>query len=726
MITQETIERIISAARVEEVVSDFVSLKKRGVNYIGRCPFHNEKTPSFTVSPVKGIYKCFGCGKAGNSVNFVMEHEQLSYPEALRWLAGKYHIEIEETGRQEETVDKTERESLYILLEAASQYYIRQLNQTEEGKTIAQPYLKERQLSQKIIESFALGWAHTGWDNFSAWALKNGYQKDFLLRTGISFETQDGKVGDRFRERIMYPIHNLSGKVVGFGGRILKSNAKEAKYINSPETEIYNKSRILYGLFQAKKAIRQADLCIVVEGYMDVLALHQAGIENVVASSGTSLTEDQLRLARRFSENLIFLFDGDAAGQKASVRGLDLALQQGLNPRVVTLPVEHDPDSFAKEHDKEEIEAYLREHALDFVAFRTGLMTDDERRDPIKKAAVLKELLDMVLLLPDRLRQAFFVKEIERRMEMQEDFLYQELRRMEIAKHKQDNKGQNVNITPPPVPKQRTQTDLVGTEPQERHVIKTLLLYGDKPYNEEQTVAQYVCQELVGIGFEWNDVMSAGVFELIIKVVEWEDDTPLILAYYEPPDTEPQEVIILEDDDVFVSENDYLWVQEIKSDVPGGPAPAVDYVWPSEEPAYIEFTEEINIEEAFREEIIEPELEPLEKKAPTVASIIHTEDAALQQFVSDLLADKNDDIANWRKFLGRDVVTPEQNYIEEVNSSLNHLKLRKVMHMIRENAQAMRDIDLSNEEEVNNLLEVHKYLVDLRMKIAGEIGAAIV
>jgi len=378
LITNDTIDRIMNTVRIEEVVGDFVTLKRRGVNLLGLCPFHNEKTPSFTVSPAKGIYKCFGCGKAGNSVNFIMDHEQLSYPEALKYLAAKYHIEVEETIQKKEEIEqKTERDSLFILMGAAQKFYSEKLYESEEGKTIALPYLKERELNPNIIESFQLGWSGMGREEFSKWAIENGYSKEYLLKTGMSFETDSGIVLDRFHERIMFPIHNIAGKVAGFGGRILKNNAKEAKYINSPETDIYNKSKILYGLFQARKAIRQKDECIIVEGYMDVLALHQAGIENVAASSGTSLTEDQLRLVKRFTDNVTFLFDGDAAGQKASLRAIDMALEQELNVKMLSLPVEHDPDSFVKTFDIETVENYFKDQSKNFVDFRAGLLSED-------------------------------------------------------------------------------------------------------------------------------------------------------------------------------------------------------------------------------------------------------------------------------------------------------------------------------------------------------------
>jgi DNA primase len=521
MITQDTIDKILFTARIEEVVGDFVNLKKRGVNMLGLCPFHNEKTPSFTVSPAKGIYKCFGCGKGGNSLNFIMDHEQLSYPEALRYLADKYNIEIEETEqRQEEIAHKTERESLYILLAAAQKHYSEILYNDEEGRTIGLEYLKERQLNPDIIKSFGLGWSQKGRDAFSNWALKNGFTKEYLVKTGMSFETDQGTLLDRYHERVMFPIHNLSGKVVGFGGRIIRSTGKEAKYINSPETEVYNKSKILYGLNQAKKAIRQQDECIIVEGYMDVLAMVQAGIENVAASSGTSLTEDQLRLVKRFTDNVIFLFDGDAAGQKAALRAIDMALEQELNVKMLLLPPEHDPDSFVKAFDLEEVKTYFENNSQNFVQFRCSLLPEDEKRDPIKKSKVVKELLASVLLINDNIKRTLFIKEIEKALAIDEKTLYEELRRMFVEKVKKDNKTPEVNISLPPAEKQVEEAPIADTSTirQEKAIVKALLLYGDKVYDEEHTVSQYMLQELTDL--EWEDAGCQKVIEAFQAAAE--------------------------------------------------------------------------------------------------------------------------------------------------------------------------------------------------------------
>ena len=512
----------MNTARIEEVVGDFVTLKRRGVNLLGLCPFHNEKTPSFTVSPAKGIYKCFGCGKAGNSVNFIMDQEQLSYPEALKYLAAKYHIEVEETIQKKEEIEqKTERDSLFILMGAAQKFYSEKLYESEDGKTIALPYLKERELKPNIIESFQLGWSGMAREEFSKWAVENGYSKEYLLKTGMSFETDSGSVLDRFHERIMFPIHNIAGKVAGFGGRILKNNAKEAKYINSPETDIYNKSKILYGLFQARKAIRQKDECIIVEGYMDVLALHQAGIENVAASSGTSLTEDQLRLVKRFTDNVIFLFDGDAAGQKASLRAIDMALEQELNVKMLSLPIEHDPDSFVKAFDIETVENYFKDQSKNFVDFRAGLLSEEILRDPIKKSEVAREMINSVILIRDNIKRSLYIREIAKALDIEEKVLNDELRRTAASKFKKDNNAPDLNIEPQAFSQEQELPTPLSADKQEKQLIKVLLLYGDRLFTDDMTCAQYIYRAVSEMDWENKDCFD--IFTQYKEITEAEN-----------------------------------------------------------------------------------------------------------------------------------------------------------------------------------------------------------
>jgi DNA primase len=386
LIPKDTIQTIIETARIEEVVGEFVHLRKRGVNYVGLCPFHNEKTPSFTVSPAKGIYKCFGCGKAGNSVNFIMEHEHYTYPEALKFLAKKYNIEVEEEEQTPEQIQQlNERESLYAVTEFARKFFTEQLLNTDEGKSIGLSYFKERDFTDKTIDEFQLGYSPDRWDAFTKAAKENGYEKQFLVKTGLTID-KDGKHFDRFRARVIFPIHNLTGRVIGFGGRILKKDDKKAKYVNSPESEIYNKSKVLYGIYFAKNEIIKKDNCFLVEGYTDVISLFQAGIKNVVASSGTSLTTGQIRLIKRYTPNITILYDGDAAGLKASFRGIDMILEQGMNVKVVLFPEGEDPDSYARTHRSVEVEDYITSQAKDFIRFKTSVLLEETQNDPVKKA----------------------------------------------------------------------------------------------------------------------------------------------------------------------------------------------------------------------------------------------------------------------------------------------------------------------------------------------------
>ena len=364
MITQNTIDEIFNTAKIEEVVGDFVYLKKRGANYTGLCPFHNEKTPSFVVSPAKGIFKCFGCGESGNAVSFIMKHEQLAYPEALKYLAQKYNIEIEETEQtDEQKQQQSKRESLYLVSQFANQWFQEQLHNTDEGKAIGLSYFKERGFTDETIETFQLGYSPSGKDKLTKAALEKGYQLEYLTETGLTIQKGDYTF-DRFHDRVMFPIHNLSGRVVGFGGRVLKKNEKTAKYLNSPESDIYHKSKIVYGIYFAKKSITQKDNCYLVEGYTDVISLYQKGIQNVVSSSGTSLTEDQIRLIKRYTQNITILYDGDPAGIKASFRGIDMILAEDMNVKVLLFPEGDDPDSFAQKHSTEELEEFLTQEAV--------------------------------------------------------------------------------------------------------------------------------------------------------------------------------------------------------------------------------------------------------------------------------------------------------------------------------------------------------------------------
>jgi DNA primase len=428
MIDQVTVDRIMDAARIEEVVGEFVTLRKRGVNYTGLCPFHDEKTPSFSVSPARGICKCFSCGKGGNVVHFIMEHEQLSYFDALKWLARKYHIEVvEKEMSAEEMQVKNDRESMFILNEYARDYYVRTLHEHIDGKSVGLGYFRERGFREDIIRKFQLGYSLDQRAEFSKEATRKGYSKEFLLKTGLSLANDQGELHDRYRARVMFPVHTLSGKVVAFGGRILKKDEKTAKYVNSPESDIYHKSNELYGIYFAKQAIAKNDRCFLVEGYTDVISMHQAGIENVVSSSGTALTHGQIRMIHRFTKNVTVLYDGDAAGIKASLKGINLLLEEGLNIKVLLLPDGEDPDSFAKKHSSSDFIQYLKEHETDFIRFKTEILLKDAGNDPIKRAGLIQDLVESISLIADDITRSVYIKECSRQLDFDETLLHTEV-----------------------------------------------------------------------------------------------------------------------------------------------------------------------------------------------------------------------------------------------------------------------------------------------------------
>ena len=430
MIDRDTIDRIYAAADIVEVINDYVTLKRKGVNYQACCPFHNEKTPSFVVSPSKGLYKCFGCGKGGNAVSFVMEHENITYPEALKIVAKKYGIEIKEREETEEDkIRNNNRESMFMVNSWASDYFTNTLHNTDEGISIGLSYFRQaRGFSESTIKKFGLGFCPSGGDKMTQDALRAGYKEEFLLSTGLSIKREeDGRIFDRFRERVMFPVHNVSGRIVAFGGRTLRTDKKVAKYQNSPESEIYSKKNEIYGLFFAKKAIQQQNYAIMVEGYTDVISMHQSGVENVVASSGTSLTTEQIRLLARFTRNITVMYDGDSAGQHASLRGIDMILKEGLNVRVVLLPEEHDPDSFARSHSAEEVREYVKQNSQDFISYKAKLLLADAGNDPIKRSEVIKDMVESISEIPDSIQRSLYVKECAKIMAMSEDILVTEV-----------------------------------------------------------------------------------------------------------------------------------------------------------------------------------------------------------------------------------------------------------------------------------------------------------
>ena len=434
MIDQATVDKIIDSANILEVVSDFVTLRKRGVNYVGLCPFHDEKTPSFSVSPSKGICKCFSCGKGGSAVHFIMEHEQLSYYEALKYLAKKYNIEIEERElSDEEKQIKSDRESMLIVNSFAQEYFSNILFQHSEGRSVGLAYFHERGFRDDMIHKFALGYSLEQRDALAIEAKKRGYKEEYLLKTGLCLEGQNGYISDRFRGRVIFPVFSLSGKVLAFGGRVLRKSDKLAKYVNSPESEVYHKSNVLYGIYQAKQSIVKNDNCFLVEGYTDVLSMHQAGVENVVASSGTSLTPGQIRLIHRFTNNITVIYDGDAAGIKASLRGIDLILKEGMNIKVVLLPDGDDPDSFAKKQSASSFTEYIKNHEVDFIRFKTNLLLDSAGNDPIKRAELISDIVQSIAIIPDTIVRSVYTKECSRLMEISEEVLLREINKIKLS-----------------------------------------------------------------------------------------------------------------------------------------------------------------------------------------------------------------------------------------------------------------------------------------------------
>lgn len=511
MITKETIAKINDEADVVDVLSDFITLKKAGTNYKANCPFHNEKSPSFVVSPAKQIYKCFGCGKAGDSVKFVMEHEHFSYVEALKYLAQKYNIEIEETEQSAEMVEQqSKREGLYVVNEFAKDFFTNNLFENPEGKSVGLSYFKERGFSEAVIKKFQLGYSLNDYSALTQAALDKGYQLEILQNAGLSSKKENTKL-DFFRERVMFPIRGVSGKVLGFGGRILKNNAKAPKYINTPDTDIYDKSRVLYGIYFAKNEIRKKDECFLVEGYTDVISLHQAGIENVVSSSGTSLTAEQVRLVKRYSDNITILYDGDAAGIKAALRGIDIILENGLNVKVVLLPEKHDPDSFVREKGLEGFEQYVLDQKKDFIIFKSELLVAEAQNDPVKKAGMVADVVESIAKIPDAIKRSIYLKESAALLGVGEQIIVNEANKKRNELQKQQNKDtartteklqDNKSLVEDLIQDEEYVEAGINIEKFEREVIRTLLEYGSKPYTEEQLTLDFILDEISVIPFE--------------------------------------------------------------------------------------------------------------------------------------------------------------------------------------------------------------------------------
>ena len=553
MIDQPTIDRILDAAQIVDVVSEFVTLKKRGVNFVGLCPFHDDKTPSFYVSPAKGLCKCFACGKGGNAVHFIMEHEQMNYPEALRWLAKKYHIEIKERElTNEEKEAQSVRESLFVVNEFARDYFQNILHNHIDGKSIGLTYFRQRGIRDDIVKKFQLGYSTSAKDGLAKEALRKGYKKEFLVKTGLCYEIEDGSIRDRFWGRVIFPWFNISGKILGFGGRVLDNRTKgvSQKYINSPESEIFSKRKELYGIYQAKSAIVKADCVYMVEGYTDVIAMHQCGLENVVANSGTALAEEQIRLLHRFTSNITLLYDGDEAGIKASIRGIDMLLAEGMNIKVLLLPDGDDPDSFSRKHNATEFKQYILDHEENFIRFKTNLLLKDTKNDPIKRAGLISDMARSIGLIPNEIIRYACLKECATILNVDEQIILNEIKKtvqqrkdeyIEKRKKEQEetektkalqasavpeNVPDDGRVPPPPFPPEepnlpsydnylpQTGWDKLPFYAKEKQLIKVLIRYGERIVcymegeNGEEipvTVTEYIHMDLEQDNLQFHD-----------------------------------------------------------------------------------------------------------------------------------------------------------------------------------------------------------------------------
>ena len=520
MIDPETVDRIYAAANIVDIVGDYVTLRRKGVNYVACCPFHNEKTPSFVVSPAKGLFKCFGCGKGGNAVTFLMEHESLTYPEALKMVAKRYGIEVHEKELSEEEVRRNDdRESMFALNGWAAEYFANYLHHEAEGMNVGMSYFRRtRGLTDATIRKFGLGFCPAKGDRMSQAALAAGYKREFLLSTGLSLVSErDGSLYDRFRDRVIFPVHNISGRIVAFGGRTLRTDKQVAKYQNSPESEIYSKKRELYGLYFAKRAIQQQDFAILVEGYLDVISMHQAGIENVVASSGTSLTTEQIRLLGRFTKNITVIYDGDSAGIHASLRGIDMILKEGMNVRVVLLPEPEDPDSFARSHSAAEVRDYIRDNERDFLDFKARLLLKDAQGDPIRKAALIGDMVQSIAQIPDPIQRSVYIKECARIMDIDEQILIGEVARKRLTSsgdretddflRRQAAARQRESEAPARPEAEYAPKVEAGSsfEALEREIVKYLLKYGHCSFDFKEGVAMVACNVAEVIFAELSD-----------------------------------------------------------------------------------------------------------------------------------------------------------------------------------------------------------------------------
>ena len=570
MIDRATIDRIYATADIVEVISDYVTLRKKGVNYQACCPFHNEKTPSFVVSPSKGVYKCFGCGKGGNAITFVMEHESLSYVEALKAVARKYGIEVQEREMTNEDKEReNRRESMMAVNDFAAKYFVNEMTRTDEGRSVALSYLRGRGVSDEMIARFQLGYCPSAGDAMSREAMAKGYKEEFLVDTGLTIKRETGGYYDRFCGRVIFPVHTVSGRVTAFGGRTMRSDKNVAKYVNSPESEVYSKKNVLYGLFFAKKAIQQQDCAIMVEGYLDVISMHQSGIENVVASSGTSLTVEQIQLIKRFTRNMTVIYDGDSAGLKASLRGIDMILREGMNVRVVQLPDGDDPDTFARRHTSDQLKAYITDNERDFITFKANLLMAEAAGDPIKRASLIADIVSSIAEIPDPIPRAVYVKECAELMQIDEQVLLSEVARKRVTATNDKEAGEFIRRTQRQIREQQTAerpyNGAVGSsvEALERELSKYLIKYGhcDFDFKDEREIVQLnvattILDDLNINELEFRTPVYHNILQTYRTLFNEEDPSAEIPQYHfiNHPDPEVCKAAV----DLYTSEENYV------------------------------------------------------------------------------------------------------------------------------------------------------------------------
>jgi DNA primase len=638
LIPKSKIDEIVYAARVDEVVGDYVTLKKRGSSLIGLCPFHNEKTPSFNVSATKGIYKCFGCGKAGNAVNFVMEIEHLNYIQALKHLAEKYQIEWPEQQISNEEIEiekqrQSERESIQIINNFAENYFADILENDEEGKTIGLSYFEERGFREETIKKFKLGYSKDVWDHFANTAIKNGFNIELLKKSGLIKESEQGKIFDAYRGRVMFTIHSLSGKPIAFAGRFLKKDPKSPKYVNSPETELYHKSNELYGLYFAKQAISKIGYVYLVEGYTDVISLHQSGIENVVASSGTSLTENQIKLIKRFTDNVCVLYDGDAAGIKASLRGIDMLLEGGLNVKVVLFPDGEDPDSYAQKLGPVDFATYLEKSKKDFIFFKTSLLMEDAGNDPVKRAQLIREIVESIAKVPDAIKRSGFIKESAKILKADEQLLINEINKI------LRNKNQETKKILPEAPIEKNYLeelkdilDLQLHDHQERDIIRVLIEHGTKDIEGYKNVAHFILHE--------------------IHEHQIELDHPIIT------------------------------------------------------------------------EIINGIASQLEQDNLNIQDFVNHTNPHITTFIATILSEQHEVSPHWERRFDIIMDEPDANFLQDIESALNRLKLKHIEKLIIQNQEEFNRV--TTDEDIETLQKIHQHLIEERKILTLKVGTVIV